>query len=92
MDEQAIDNLTERLTGVVRAILAENSIERPFGPDDRLVDIGLTSLDMVTLMLRVEAECDISIPQADITPENFRSVTTVEMLVRRVRGTGGIKP
>jgi acyl carrier protein len=32
-------------------------------------------------MLAVEAEFDFTIPQADITPENFQSVATLERLV-----------
>ena len=49
-------------------------------PQD-LREAGLTSLDMVNLMLAVEAEFDIEIPQADMTPENFRSIETIEALV-----------
>jgi acyl carrier protein len=39
---------------------------------------------MVNLMLAVEVEFDISIPQTDITPDNFRSVASVEALVARL--------
>jgi len=46
-----------------------------------LVDIGLTSMDMVNLMLGVEAEFDFTIPQAEITPENFQSVKTLERMI-----------
>ena len=63
-------------------------------PDARLVDVGLTSMDMVNLMLSVEAEFDFTIPQAEITPENFQSVETLERMVdgpaaaaRRPEGT-----
>jgi acyl carrier protein len=49
--------------------------------DALLVDIGLTSMDMVNLMLGVEAEFDFTIPQEQITPENFQSVQTLERLV-----------
>jgi acyl carrier protein len=38
-------------------------------------------VDMVKLMLAVEAEFDFTIPQAEITPENFQSVTTLEQMV-----------
>ena len=36
---------------------------------------------MVNLMLAVEAEFDLEIPQAEMTPENFRSIETIETLV-----------
>lgn len=51
------------------------------GPQTRLVDIGLTSMDMVSLMLAVEAEFDFTIPQSEITPENFQSVASLERMI-----------
>jgi acyl carrier protein len=45
------------------------------------VDIGLTSMDMVSLMLAVEAEFDFTIPQSEITPENFQSVRALELMI-----------
>ena len=64
-----------------KAILEQNSIAAEVTPDTRLVDVGLTSMDMVNLMLGVEAEFDFMIPQDQITPENFQSVETLERLV-----------
>jgi acyl carrier protein len=40
---------------------------------------------MVNLVLAVEAELTVSIPEAEITPANFRSVATIEALVTRQR-------
>jgi len=75
----------ERVAALVRRILAERSIERPFSADDDLREIGLTSLDMVNLVLAVESELAVSIPERDITPANFRSVTSIEALVTALR-------
>jgi acyl carrier protein len=36
---------------------------------------------MVDLMLAVEAEFDIEIPEAEITPANFRSISTISSLM-----------
>jgi acyl carrier protein len=44
----------------------------------------MSSIKMVNLMLAVETEFDLTIPQGDITPENFRSVATVEALLTRL--------
>jgi acyl carrier protein len=71
----------ERVVDVVRRLLAERSISRPVGSDDDLREVGLTSLDMVNLMLSVEAEFDLEIPEIDITPANFRSISTISNLV-----------
>jgi acyl carrier protein len=38
-------------------------------------------MDMVNLMLGVEAEFDFTIPQPEITPENFQSVKTLERMI-----------
>jgi acyl carrier protein len=51
------------------------------GADQSLQDAGLKSLDMVTLMLAVEAEFDLEIPQHEMTPENFQSVAAIGRLV-----------
>ena len=70
-----------RVVDLVKSILKQNSIEADVTPGARLVDIGLTSMDMVNLMLGIEAEFDFMIPQDLITPENFQSVATLERLV-----------
>jgi acyl carrier protein len=73
--------IRSRITALVHSILAQNSITSVVAPDTLLVDIGLTSMDMVNLMLGVEAEFDFTIPQNQITPENFQSLRTLERLV-----------
>jgi acyl carrier protein len=70
-----------RVLALVKAILEQNAIAADVHPESRLVDVGLTSMDMVNLMLGVEAEFDFTIPQAEITPENFQSIKTLERMV-----------
>jgi acyl carrier protein len=74
-------NVADRILALVKAILKQNAIAAQADPESRLVDIGLTSMDMVNLMLSVEAEFDFTIPQAEITPENFQSIKTLERMV-----------
>jgi acyl carrier protein len=74
-------DIRNRLFALVRSILEQNSIAVEVTREARLVDIGLTSMDMVNLMLGIEAEFDFMIPQDLITPENFQSVATLERLV-----------
>jgi len=40
---------------------------------------------MVNLVLAVESELAVSIPERDITPANFRSVASIEALVTALR-------
>jgi len=70
-----------RISSVVASILARRAIQVSVAPLQDLREAGLTSLDLVNLMLAVEAEFDIEIPQADMTPENFRSIEAIEQLV-----------
>ncbi|MGY4432541.1 acyl carrier protein [Bradyrhizobium sp. F1.13.1] len=79
---QAFDTeLRNRIIKLVKGILAQNSLSAEVAPQAKLVDVGLTSMDMVNLMLGVEAEFDFTIPQSEITPENFQSVETLERMV-----------
>jgi acyl carrier protein len=73
------------VTDVVRRMLIERSIQGPVAPDADLREIGLTSLDMVDLVLSVECAFDLQIPEAEITPANFRSIATIDALVNALR-------
>jgi acyl carrier protein len=74
----------ERVVALVEQILQQNAREQRVAVDAELTAIGLTSIDMVNLMLAVEAEFDVMIPPVDITPENFRSVATIERLMGKL--------
>jgi acyl carrier protein len=80
----------DRLIELVTQMLSKSSTTRPLSIDDQLSEAGLTSLDMVSLMIAVEAEFDITIPASDITPANFRSISTIEALIVRI-GNRGIR-
>lgn len=80
MSSKDVD-IRSRIVVLVKGIIEQNAITAEVTPSAKLVDIGLTSMDMVNLMLGVEAEFDFMIPQDQITPENFQSVETLERLV-----------
>ena len=71
----------ETLTDLVATILKRNGVERAVDAQADLVNQGLTSVDMVHLMLAIEAAFDITIPQSGLTPGNFRSIETIEALL-----------
>jgi acyl carrier protein len=77
----------DRVVAIVKTILGQNAISADVHPELRLVDVGLTSMDMVKLMLDVEAEFDFTIPQTEITPENFQSVKSLELMIIGQLGT-----
>ena len=79
---QAFDtDVRNRIIKLVEGILEQNALTADVASSTKLVDAGLTSMDMVNLMLGVEAEFDFTIPQTEITPENFQSVETLERMV-----------
>jgi len=74
-------DVTERVALLVRRILGKRAIVRPVGPDDDLRACGLSSLEIVNLMLSVETEFAMRIPERDMTPANFRSIARIAALV-----------
>lgn len=77
--------LTDRVADIVRQVMPEQSSLTNLAADADLYDAGLTSMAMVKLMLAVEVAFDIAIPDADLHPDNFRSIGAVEALVGRLR-------
>jgi len=74
-------DVMDRVASLVRGIMERRSIARSVGPDDDLRANGLSSLDIVNLMLAVETEFAISIPEREMTPANFRSIARIATLV-----------
>jgi len=75
----------DRVTALVRELLAKRSVNRPVGNDEDLTEAGLTSLDLVNLMLAVETEFDLKIPDRDMTPANFRTIARIDRLIGTLR-------
>ena len=84
MPDSGTGLLKKRLVELVRDLLEKRSITRQVSMDEPLTQAGLSSIDMVNLMLAVEAEFNIMIPAPEITPENFRSIASVEALIARI--------
>jgi len=81
MLNKTIPTRRERVAALVQERLARRAITKPAAADDDLRESGISSLDMVNLMLAVEAEFGLTIPEADMTPANFRSIAAIEALV-----------
>jgi acyl carrier protein len=71
-----------KIADIVQRLLRDRSIDRQFALEDNLRDVGLTSLDMTTLVFAVEADFSIEIPDRAITPANFTSVASIGRLIR----------
>jgi acyl carrier protein len=85
-----ISDIQNRVIALVKSILKQNAITAEVNAESVLVDVGLNSVDMVNLMLEIESEFDFTIPQAEITPENFKSVKTLQqMIAAQLRPSAG---
>ena len=79
---QAFDtDARNRIIKLVKGILEQNALSAAVTPQAKLVDVGLTSLDMVNLVLSVESEFNVRIPEGAITPANFRSISAIGTLI-----------
>jgi acyl carrier protein len=76
-------NLNNRIAEMVREVMME-SAPAAVGPNEDLRSMGLTSMGMVKLMMAVEVAFNISVPDDDLHPDNFRSVRAIEALVARL--------
>lgn len=54
--------------------------------DTPLSRLGLTSIASVSLMLAVEGHFGVAIPDAELKPENFRTIGAIAALVSRLQG------
>jgi acyl carrier protein len=76
------DDVADRVAVLARRAMGKQSITKSIGNDDDLRASGLSSLGLVNLMLSVETEFDLKIPERDMTPANFRSIARIAALVR----------
>jgi len=75
------ETTADRVAELARRAFGKEPPARPIGHDDDLRASGLSSLGLVNLMLAVETEFDLKIPERDMTPANFRSVARIVELV-----------
>lgn len=65
----------------IRAVKADGS---PYDSATGLTDAGFTSVEMVQVMLGIEAAFDLMIPQDMITPENFVDGNAITRMMTRL--------
>ena len=73
-----------KVAEIVQGLLAKRAVTGAPDLTRNLREAGLTSLDMVNLMLAIEVAFDIEIPGSMMKPENFRSIQAIDALVTKV--------
>jgi acyl carrier protein len=71
----------DRVAKLVRRVMGNQPVARRIGPDDDLRACGLSSLGLVNLMLSVETEFGLQVPEQEMTPANFRTIARIVELV-----------
>lgn len=66
------------------ALVGERLLERPagFGVDSSLYEAGLDSMAIMQLLVLVEEEYGVSIPEGDLTRHNFSTVRHLAEVIR----------
>ena len=77
----ANNTIVDRVAQLAHRAMGDQVPTKPVGHEDDLRACGLSSLGLVNLMLAVETEFDLQIPERDMTPANFRSIARIAELV-----------
>ena len=83
MHTNSQDSTTTRVRDIVVRLLAERAPDA-LANDASLATAGLSSLDMVNLMIQIESDFDITIPPRLVTPKTFNSVDSIVQMIRTV--------
>jgi acyl carrier protein len=84
-EAMVLDDTEKRVTAIAVGLLAKRGLPAPVAPTQPLKEAGLSSLDLVSLMLAVEDTFDLFIPETMMTPAHLGSIAAVAALVRGLR-------
>jgi acyl carrier protein len=80
----------DRVAILVRRVMGNQPMAKPIGPEDDLRACGLSSLGLVNLMLSVETEFGLEVPEQEMTPANFRTIARIVELVDALSGQSAL--
>jgi acyl carrier protein len=72
----------ERLQALVRAGLPDTAAEVRLDPESNLIELGLDSLGMLNLIMAIEQEFDVVLPDDALTIDVFRTMGSVWGLLK----------
>jgi len=75
----ALAHLDQQLVTLVSERLLET--QPGFGPDSNLYESGLDSMALMQLLILVEEEYGVSIPESALTKQNFSTVRHLSQLI-----------
>ena len=81
MTAAGADDLDRRLATVVLQVAAETDPRSSRPADAEVALTALESLQLVALIVRLEAEFGVELPAEQVVPENFTSLAALRQLV-----------
>lgn len=79
----ALDSLEPQLVTLITERLLET--QPGFDADSNLYEAGLDSMALMQLLILVEEDYGVSIPEADLTKQNFSTTRHLAQLIRERR-------
>ena len=79
------EGTVEKVAQIISSVANEAVKLRPIAPSDSLTDAGVSSLDMVNVMLALEAAFDVFIPADLIKPSSFRSINSIAAMLESLQ-------
>ena len=80
----SLPTLEEQLVVLLRERLLET--KAPFGYDTDLYTLGMDSMAIMQLLILIEEEYGVSLPECSLTRQNFSTVTHLAKLIRAQSG------
>ena len=74
----------DRIADIVTRLLEQRMKAKRPGRDDDLRQAGLSSLDMVKVVLSLEQQFSVSIPEQAITPKHFRTIAAIDAMLENL--------
>lgn len=71
------DDLKTEIKRLVIDILKLTDEDTSLSDEENLIDLGLTSIDLVTLVVSIEKKCNIEIANSDLYFDNFKSINNI---------------
>ena len=75
MKDISVDTISQELCSYIKSMIVDKRVV--VEPETNFNQIGIDSLSLIELVLFVERKFNITLPEEDLLPENFKSAETL---------------
>lgn len=72
------------ISEIVAGLLPEASPKVDVAREESLIGAGLSSIDMVNLLLQIESRFNVTVPSRAVTPTNFYSIASIAKIIEQI--------